>query len=146
MFLACQRRIETDHRSFGFFYFCCDEVSDISIIEALCWILTLAADQLKKLDSFCEKTASIFFDAIMDTALLCVGLSKSKNNLAMDPESLVLNKDQASNDGLVKSRKYNFLPEYIDNIKDNDTICCGQNKMLKLFTKTSIITKKYTPA
>lgn len=86
MFLVYQCRIETDHRTFGdLFYFCCDEVSDISFIEALYRILTLAADQLKKLGNFCEKTASAFFDAIMDTALQCVGLSK--NNLTMNPES-----------------------------------------------------------
>ena len=86
MFLVYQCRIETDHRTFGdLFYFCCDEVSDISFIEALYRILTLAAYQLKTIGNFCEKTASAFFDAIMDTALKCVGLSK--NNLAMKPES-----------------------------------------------------------
>jgi hypothetical protein len=86
MFLAYQCRTETDHRTFGdLFYFCCDEVSDISFIEALYRILTLAADQLKNIGNFCEKTALAFFDAIMDTALKCVGLSK--NNLAMNPES-----------------------------------------------------------
>ncbi len=86
MFLAYQCRVETDHRTFGnLFYFCCDEVSDISFIEALYRILTLAADQLKTIGHFCEKTASNFFDVIMDTALMCVGLSKS--NLEMKPES-----------------------------------------------------------
>jgi len=86
MFLVYQCRIETDHRTFGdLFYFCCDEVSDISFIEALYRILTLAADQLKTIGNFCEKTASAFFDAIMDTALKCVGLSK--NNLDLKPES-----------------------------------------------------------
>jgi hypothetical protein len=30
------------------------------------------------LGSFCENTANAFFDAIMDTALQCVGLSKNK--------------------------------------------------------------------
>ncbi len=86
MFLAYQCRIETDHRTFGdLFYFCCDEVSDISFMQALYRILTLAVDQLENLGNFCEKTASAFFDAIMDTALQCVGLSK--NNLNMKPES-----------------------------------------------------------
>ena len=86
MFLAYQCRIETDHRTFGdLFYFCCDEVTDISFIEALYRILTLAADQLKKIGNFCEKTASTLIGAIMDTALQCVGLSKS--NLEMKPES-----------------------------------------------------------
>jgi hypothetical protein len=45
----------------------------------------LATSQLKTIGNFCEKTASAFFDAIMDTALQCVGLSK--NNLVMNPES-----------------------------------------------------------
>ena len=86
MFLAYQCRVETDHRTFGeLFYLCCDEVSDISFIEALYRILTLATDQLRNLGNFCEKTASAFFDAIMNTALQCVGLSK--NNLAMNTES-----------------------------------------------------------
>jgi hypothetical protein len=86
MFLTYQCRVETDHRTFGdLFYFCCDEVRDISFIEALYRILTLAADQLKVIGHFCEKTASAFFDAVMSTALTCVGLSK--NDLAMKPES-----------------------------------------------------------
>ena len=85
MFLVYQCRIETDHRTFGdLFYFCCDEVSDISFIEALYRILTLAADQLKSIGHFCEKTAAAFFDAILNTALQWVGLSK--NNLAMKTE------------------------------------------------------------
>jgi hypothetical protein len=61
MFLAYQCRVETDHRTFGnLFYFCCDEVSDISFIEALYRILNLAAAQLKITGHFCEKTASTF--------------------------------------------------------------------------------------
>lgn len=79
MFLAYQCRMETDHRTFGdLFYTCCDEVADISFMEALCRILTLATDQLKKLGTFCEKTAAAFFDAVMDAALRCIGLSKNK--------------------------------------------------------------------
>ena len=86
MFLAYQCRIETDHRTFGdLFYCCCDEVSDISFIEALYRILTFASAQLKEIGSFCEKTASTFIDVIMDTALQCVGLSK--NNLWLKTES-----------------------------------------------------------
>jgi len=86
MFLAYQCRIETDHRTFGeLFYFCCEEVSDISFIEALYRILTLAARQLQNIGNYCEKTAATLFDAIIDTALQCVGLSK--NNLDMNPES-----------------------------------------------------------
>lgn len=86
MFLAYQCRTETDHRTFGdLFYCCCDEVSDISFIEALYRILTLATAQLNNIGSFCEKTAATFIDVIMDTALQCVGLSK--NDLSLKPES-----------------------------------------------------------
>jgi hypothetical protein len=74
--------METDHRTFGdLFYACCDEMADISFFEALCRILTLAADRLRQLGAFCEKTAAAFFNTITDTALQCVGLSK--NNLAI---------------------------------------------------------------
>jgi len=54
--------METDHRTFGdLFYFCRNEVNDISFIEALYRVLTLTADQLKNIGYFCEKTASAFF-------------------------------------------------------------------------------------
>lgn len=79
MFLAYQCRMETDHRTFGdLFYACCDEMADISFMQGLYRIMTLAVDQLTKTGAFCEKTAVAFFDAILDTALKCVGLSKSK--------------------------------------------------------------------
>lgn len=86
MFLVYQCRLESDHRTFGdLFYRCCSEVDDVSFIEALYRVLSLAVVQLKAIGSFCEKTASAFFDAVMDTALQCVGLSKS--NLSLKPES-----------------------------------------------------------
>jgi DDE superfamily endonuclease len=77
MFLAYPCRIETDHRTFGdLFYTCCDEMADISFIKALYRILTLAGERLREIGSYCEKTASAIFDAIIETALQCVGLSK----------------------------------------------------------------------
>lgn len=83
MFLAYQCRMETDHRTFGdLFYACCDEMADISFFEALCRILTLAADRLRQFGAFCEKTVGAFFDAIMNSALQCVGLSKNKLRIA----------------------------------------------------------------
>jgi hypothetical protein len=86
MFLVYQCRLESDHRTFGdLFYHCCNEIDDISFIEALYRVLSLAVDQIKNIGSFCEKTASAFFDAIMAIALRCVGLSKNK--LVLKPES-----------------------------------------------------------
>jgi hypothetical protein len=71
--------MEMDHRSFGdLFYACCKEVADISFMQALYRILTPAVDQLRQVNTFCEKTAAAFFDAIMNTALQYVGLSKNK--------------------------------------------------------------------
>ena len=82
MFLVYLFRIQTDHRTFGdLLYACCDEIKDISFIEALYRILTLAADQLRKLGTFCEKTAAAFFDAVVEAAWQGVGLSK--NNLVI---------------------------------------------------------------
>jgi hypothetical protein len=79
MFLAYQHRIETDDRTFGeLFYACCDEVSDISFVESLYRIMTLAGNKLKKLRSYCEKTVAAFFDAVMTTALQCSGLLEKR--------------------------------------------------------------------
>jgi len=78
MFLAYQCRIETDHRTFGdLFYACCDEMADISFIEALYRILTLVGERLREIGSYCEKTASVIFDAIIENALKHVSLSKN---------------------------------------------------------------------
>ena len=56
MFLTYQNRIETDNRTFGeLFYACCQEVSDISFVEALYRIVTLAGNRLKTLGSFVRK-------------------------------------------------------------------------------------------
>ncbi|MBW2559019.1 MAG: transposase [Deltaproteobacteria bacterium] len=79
MFLAYRCRLETDHRTFGdLFYACCDELGDISFVEALYRILTLTADRLREMGAFCERTAQAFFDTLLETALSYVNLSKNK--------------------------------------------------------------------
>ena len=79
MFLAYQNRIETDNRTFGeLFYACCQEVSDISFVEALYRIMTLASNRLKALGSYCEKTATAFFDSILERALQYAGLLENQ--------------------------------------------------------------------
>jgi hypothetical protein len=84
MFLAYQCRMETDNRTFGdLFYACCDEMADISFIEAIYRILTLAGERLKEIGSYCEKTAFIIFDAIIENALKYVGFSKSNGVTAL---------------------------------------------------------------
>ena len=77
-FIAYCTRMESDHRSFGdLFYACCDELSDISFVEALHRLLTLAMEQLREMGTFCEKTASMFFDKVMQVALQYFNLSTS---------------------------------------------------------------------
>jgi len=67
------------NRSFGdLFYACCQELDDISFIEALHRIMTLAVEQLWRIGTSCEKTAMVFFDTVMATALKYVNLSKSR--------------------------------------------------------------------
>ena len=79
MFLSYQYRMETDDRSLGdLFYACCDEVKDISFIEALHRILTLVRDRAKQLGEHCDKKTNAIFDVIIDYALQCVNLSKNK--------------------------------------------------------------------
>ena len=61
MFLSYQCRMETDDRSFGdLFYACCDEVKDISFIEALFRILTLACDRGKTVQQPLRKNGNSF--------------------------------------------------------------------------------------
>jgi hypothetical protein len=54
----------------------------VKTIQAPHWTLTLAADRLKQLGAFCQKTANAFFDAIINTVLQCVGFSKNKLAIA----------------------------------------------------------------
>ena len=77
-FIAYCIRMESDHRSFGdLFYACCDELSDISFVEALHRLLTLAMEQLRKMSTFCEQTASAFFTTVMQVALKYFNLAMS---------------------------------------------------------------------
>ena len=78
MFLAYQNRICKDHRTIGeLFYACCDEIKDISFIQALTRLLTLAVAQIQKMGTSCGKTVQSFIDAIIDAALQCINMSKN---------------------------------------------------------------------
>ena len=81
IFITYRSRMQSGHRTFGeLFYACCDELSDISFFEALYRLMSLASEQLRKMGLFCEKTAKLFFDTVIDAAVKHVNLSK--NNLA----------------------------------------------------------------
>jgi hypothetical protein len=53
-------------------------MANISFIEAALYrLLTLAGERLRESGSYCEKTASVIFDAIIENTLKCVSLVKS---------------------------------------------------------------------
>ncbi len=85
MFLSYQM----NNRTFGeLFYACCDEIKDISFVETLHRILVLAVDKIRQTGSFCEKTAHALLDSVIETALINVGLSKSRAGAStLNPES-----------------------------------------------------------
>lgn len=86
MFLAYRCRLEMDDRTFGeLFYACCEELNDISFIEALYRILSLALESIRKMGSFCEKMAQSFFDVIMEAALDYFNLSKNMVAIGSTP-------------------------------------------------------------
>lgn len=70
LFISYSIRMEKDHRTFGdLFYSCCEELSDISFLDALFRLMSLAVEQLREMGTFCQKTASAFFDATISAAL-----------------------------------------------------------------------------
>lgn len=83
MFLAFECRMATDQKTFGeLFYACCDEVADISFLDALSRILTLAVERLQQFGNCCANTAARFFEEVINAALQYVGLSKSRLRIA----------------------------------------------------------------
>ena len=79
MLVAYNCRCGTEQRTFGdLFYACCDELRDISFIESLYRILTLAVFQLQALETFCEKTIQVFFETLIEAALSSVGIARSQ--------------------------------------------------------------------
>jgi len=89
MFMAYHCRMANDHRSFGdLFYACCEEIQDISFLESLLRILTLAADRMKSIGLYCQRTFENFFYIAMDVALNTVGLVKASTiRFSVNPES-----------------------------------------------------------
>ncbi len=89
MFLAYHCRLSTDQRSFGdLFHACCDEICDISFIEALMRILTLAAERMHAIGSFCQKTVDAFFYVTMEITLKTLEIGKNTAiRFSTNPES-----------------------------------------------------------
>ena len=89
MFLAYHCRLSTDQRSFGdLFHACCDEIRDITFLESLMRILALAADRMRAIGSYCQKTFDAFFYVAMEITINTLGIGKnSALRFSTNPES-----------------------------------------------------------
>jgi hypothetical protein len=70
MFLALEQRFHDDPRSIGSLYHaCCNEIRDLTLIDALQRILALALDVVRQSGEFAETVVLAMVDAIMSVAL-----------------------------------------------------------------------------
>jgi len=66
-FLSYEQRLHDDPRTFGeLFYACCDEIKDLSLLDALQRIVTLALHKLRKTSELSEIIVQEMLDALMD--------------------------------------------------------------------------------
>jgi hypothetical protein len=89
MFLSFECRLSSDKRTFGdLFYACCEEMRDLTYMESLMRILTLAIDNLRKLGTFCEKTCQAIFYAVVRNAVKYMDLCRHRSIVFLaNPES-----------------------------------------------------------
>jgi len=70
MFLSYEQRLHDDPRTFGeLFYACCDEIKDLSLLEALQRIITLAIHNLRNINELSEKLVQNMLDALMGAVM-----------------------------------------------------------------------------
>lgn len=89
LFLAYHCRLNSDQRSFGDpFHACCEEIKDISFVEALLRILSMTEDRMKSISSFSQEMINAFFFVAMKVALSTLGIVRSTSIcFSMNPES-----------------------------------------------------------
>jgi hypothetical protein len=89
MFLAYHCRLSTDQRSFGdLFHACCDEIRDISFLEALLRIVSLVEDRMRAIGAYCKETLEAFFFVVMDIASSTIGKNRNRPiRFSLNPES-----------------------------------------------------------
>jgi len=70
MFLSYEQRLHDDPRTFGeLFHACCDEIKDLSLLEALQRIITLAIHKLRNINVLSEQLVQEMLDALMGAAM-----------------------------------------------------------------------------
>ncbi len=77
MFLAFLQRCHDDPRTIGSLFFaCCDEIQDLSLIEAMQRLLALALSKVRASGEFAESEIDAMLDAIMGAALEFMKMSQ----------------------------------------------------------------------
>ena len=70
IFLSYEQRLHDDPRTFvELFHACCDEIKDLSLLEALQRIITLAIHKLRKINGLSEQFVQDMLDAFMGATL-----------------------------------------------------------------------------
>jgi len=70
IFLSYEQRLHDDPRTFGeLFYACCNEIKDLSLLEALQRIITLAIHKLRNINELSEKLVQNMLDALMGSVM-----------------------------------------------------------------------------
>ena len=70
MFLSYEQRLHDDPRTFGeLFYACCDEIKDLSLLEALQRIITLVIHKLRNINELSEILVQNMLDALMGSVV-----------------------------------------------------------------------------
>jgi hypothetical protein len=82
LFLAFEQRLHDDHRTLGsLFHACIEEVKDITLLESLQRILTLAVEKVSKSGAFAESVIRKIIDAVMDVAVAMLNQSTVDSKL-----------------------------------------------------------------
>lgn len=76
LFLSYRQRCETDDRTLGELFFArCEELRDITLVEALHRILTLVVDELRKIELTSEEFIQNIINTIMSTIIIKLNLT-----------------------------------------------------------------------
>lgn len=66
MFLSFRQRLHSDQRTADrLFHACCDEVRDLTLLEAMQRLMTMVIDKIKSTGELAEDVTSKMFDAMM---------------------------------------------------------------------------------
>jgi len=77
IFLSYEQRLHDDPRTFGeLFHACCDEIKDLSLLEALQRIITLAVCKLRNIKELSENIVQEMLDALMGAVMELFNLKK----------------------------------------------------------------------